>query len=371
MVDKGKERTAEPNKDHAVIKSSTSLKIVNAKEVAVQYEIKDFLYDDGQYEWLLLAQGDVQIDGHLHLDGEKGWEDTVTHEAWRQFATLRDEPTGHTIAGLVIDGQLTVNGSIINSNLDWGPYLIVKGNCHAQNIVSGGAYIRIDGDATVEEAVYGSYNHGELTVGGKLETKIYINEDHCVSAIKGLSSSFAFVEREEARTYGEDDSIPSKLKKLLTPTLLLWGDLWKTLCSGQSIVKKKGDKQQKPQTIEEWVPLVWSNRAHLKKVPAALKDEAFYLQLFAENAPIADMDVREIVLSISPAKLTENVCAAALQLSPLSLLLTPTTFDLAQLYEKCFLQVKNPESIFYEIPERYRSEAMHLHLARYRSRVKV
>jgi Domain of unknown function (DUF4116) len=121
------------------------------------------LYGSGAREaepgvFVYFAGGDVRIDGDLGLD----WTD--------------DRFAGHI--GLVVDGDLTVTGNIINENGNAGPFLLVRGNLRARNVVAGGAEFHIEGDADIEELLLGHYNDGTLAIDGTTRAQLILSDDH-------------------------------------------------------------------------------------------------------------------------------------------------------------------------------------------------
>lgn len=64
--------------------------------------------------------------------------------------------------GIIVNGNLTVNGNITNENTDGACSLIVLGNLQAKNVVVGGQLLYITGYVKVEEVLMGIYNHGEF-----------------------------------------------------------------------------------------------------------------------------------------------------------------------------------------------------------------
>lgn len=272
------------------------------------------------------------------------------------------------VDGLIVTGNLHAAGAIINSDTDSGPYLLVLGNVTARAIMSGGAFMKIKGDAAIAEYVFGYYNHGELDVWGTLKCAIYVNEDHMISTGRNtfrregkyreddLQTVFRYEGWETSPYLEDDDPLPSKLKKMVIPSLMTWGDVCGAMRHGKSILAK-GDERA-PQSIADWVALVWKNQALLKKVPVALKTENFYLALFAEASPLSALSVMEIVSSMKAKDVTPAICAAAMQLSPKSLLRLPASFDLQTTYDESFSLVSNPHKVFEEVPEQFRSETM-------------
>lgn len=330
------------------------ISIIKYQEASTRFSLPSWM-NDGYFNTWLLHEGDAFLNNHLCLDWEK-----LTFNKWKQWNNLPPSSQDIELHGVIVTGNLAVNASILNTNGDGGPCLIVLGDCQAHNLVGGGSDIHIHGDTLIAGAVYGFYNHGVLNFQGKLHSTIFINDDHSISAnIKKQKHNFTYSSRDKNRILDNDDSIPAKLKKIVSSRLLLWGDILPALCRGEDIVKKSGEKT--PETIQDWVTLVWKNPMALKKVPKELRTEQFYLSLFSEEAPLDALTVIEIVGTISQNAATLEVLVSAMQLSPKSLVRAPVSFDLAELYEQCFLQLKNPQKVFYEIPEQFRSQAMFRH----------
>jgi len=107
--------------------------------------------DDMEEEVLLLYEGNTVFD-EMDLDA-------------REFA-------------VVIKGNLTVQGNITNSNTDGATSLIVLGNLHAQNIAVGGQTFHVRGNLTAEGILCGSYNHGDMYVGGDVKAQLILSDDY-------------------------------------------------------------------------------------------------------------------------------------------------------------------------------------------------
>ncbi len=108
-----------------------------------------------------LHEGNLEI-SRLNLDWDSHWKGTEL--------------------GLIVTGDLTVEGDIINSNINDGPFLLVQGNVKAKNLLAGGSEIYIAKDATFEELCVGEYNDGVLTIKGALQCALLINDDHHIDA---------------------------------------------------------------------------------------------------------------------------------------------------------------------------------------------
>lgn len=112
-----------------------------------------------------LCHGGSLHEGSLRLDhGEVPW------------GAERAEPA--RIGGYIIEGDLTIDGNLVNGEQDFGPALIVLGTLRARNITIAGAPLLVRGDLLVEELFHGYYNHGSLTVLGGLQARVFLASDY-------------------------------------------------------------------------------------------------------------------------------------------------------------------------------------------------
>jgi hypothetical protein len=83
------------------------------------------------------------------------------------------------LAGIVSDGDLTIEGTIFNWEIDTKAiFLAVRGSLTCRNVVAGCADIVVRGDAHVGNTVVATYNHGRLEIGGDAYAKCFIVDDH-------------------------------------------------------------------------------------------------------------------------------------------------------------------------------------------------
>jgi hypothetical protein len=83
------------------------------------------------------------------------------------------------VAGIVLDGDLTIEGSLFNWEIDTtASFLAIGGSLMCRNIVAGCADIVVRVDAKVSNAVVATYNHGHLEIGGEVYAKYFIVDDH-------------------------------------------------------------------------------------------------------------------------------------------------------------------------------------------------
>lgn len=79
---------------------------------------------------------------------------------------------------IVVNGNLTVTGNIMNEETDGACSLIVLGNLKAKNVVVGGQLLYITGYVKVEEVLMGIYNHGEFYSQGYVWCPAIIADDY-------------------------------------------------------------------------------------------------------------------------------------------------------------------------------------------------
>lgn len=118
--------------------------LINEQEATPKYELKKHLsliFEGWQYEntlknyLFLVADGDLEINGDLQLDfNDDTWaSDSI---AWRKQLNIADDENlknNYGIRGVIVTGNLTVNGSIKNSDMSSGAFLLVLGNVAVQN----------------------------------------------------------------------------------------------------------------------------------------------------------------------------------------------------------------------------------------------
>lgn len=81
------------------------------------------------------------------------------------------------LIGYIINGDLKAN-KILNSETDYGVYLIVSGNIETNFMAVGGQEIYVHGNLLVKKLFAGSYNHGFILVNGNVDSPIIIISDY-------------------------------------------------------------------------------------------------------------------------------------------------------------------------------------------------
>ncbi|WP_404364040.1 leucine-rich repeat domain-containing protein [Corallococcus coralloides] len=132
---------------------------------------------------VLVLTGSVVIPHDLGLD-------------FRQGLFAQDDEDAPPFTGLIVRGDLTVEGCVLNWENDFGPFLQVHGNLVAKRIAMGGARLHVTGDVTTGDLV-AVYNHGSVFVGGNLKARTLASHD-----------AFTVVGAVEAHRYlGQDSKV--------------------------------------------------------------------------------------------------------------------------------------------------------------------
>ncbi|MBX9690082.1 MAG: hypothetical protein K2X27_25450 [Candidatus Obscuribacterales bacterium] len=109
---------------------------------------------------LLVLPAGTKLSGDLALDFDADW--------------IKPK----RLAGIVCEGDLTIDGDLFNRTLSFGPLLFVRGNLQVQNLIKAGAPFIVLGNVEASGIVLGEYNDGVLRVGGMLRAEAYFLFDH-------------------------------------------------------------------------------------------------------------------------------------------------------------------------------------------------
>ena len=128
------------------------------------------------------VKGSVQVPGNSEEDEDRvlvlSGDIVVPHDLWLDFRRgifALDDPDASPFAGLIVRGNLTVEGCLFNGENDFGPFLQVEGNLVATSIAIGGSRLRVTGDVMTGDLV-AVYNHGSVSVGGALVARTIASE---------------------------------------------------------------------------------------------------------------------------------------------------------------------------------------------------
>lgn len=97
------------------------------------------------------------------------------------------------IAGLVVDGDMTIHGDLIDNSFDGAAaFLLARGNLGARSVTLGGAEIVVRGDLRAEGPVFSHSSAGRCEIGGSLHASHLVTDDHAtVVAGRTPARSFA------------------------------------------------------------------------------------------------------------------------------------------------------------------------------------
>ncbi len=117
----------------------------------------EHLRDWGMDSTVYFFQDDKVISGDFELD------------------TFQDDET----LGFVFAKNLTIEGDLLQMEMNFGPHLLVIGNLAANHIDKSGSHIEVLGDCTVKGLIYGYYNDGSFKVDGTVSAPYIFSFDHC------------------------------------------------------------------------------------------------------------------------------------------------------------------------------------------------
>jgi len=153
-----------------------------------------YLYEG--YEQCLCVEGNLRIKGNLYLDDMWDSGDNATEDTWDAWeGAMSQDEDGYwvipcalvlerVVAGLLVTGDLTVEGDVVNRNGDWGVMLYVCGTLRAKSLNAGGAHM-LATNIEIEQEVAGFANNGSL-VADKLSCRYLISNDHDILVLKGF-----------------------------------------------------------------------------------------------------------------------------------------------------------------------------------------
>ena len=91
-------------------------------------------------------------------------------------------PEGAHLSAIYFKKNLHIhNCCYVDYDSDYSASLIVDGNLTARALSLSGGNTLINGDCTVTDAIYGFYNHGELTINGETTALLIIADDYSMN----------------------------------------------------------------------------------------------------------------------------------------------------------------------------------------------
>lgn len=298
------------------------MNIITLAEAKEKFLIQQHMHEDAEmFEDMLdensrfyVHTGDLVLDEHFILD-----TDTL--------------PQG--VAGYIIDGNLEVNGSIINEEGDYGPVLYVRGNVKCRSMLIGGSPTHITGNVTAEEMIMLHYNHGWMKCPGIFTAPVMIVDDyHFEPDEMNISGYYANNEF--------DDVISPDLQKLLYNKLTTtYEQIRYDLAAGEYVLRPG------VQDAAYWERKVRHNFRDLERVPLELRTmalcmEALHISIFA--------------LAYFPVNfLTPAVIATAVNISGMALRHLPDGLITKEL---CYTAATKGAVLDLDIPEQFYEPAL-------------
>ena len=262
---------------------TSNFKLITIAEIKTKYP---FLIEDEKFdyfdEWededfFLTAEEDVNFEGNFYLDlyedKEKKWLANLLNLPIKKVEEIR-------IEGVLINGNFSVGGSIINAEGDYGPYIFISGNVNCQSLLLGGAIVEVKGNIKAKEAVMTYYNHGSFSCKGLIDSPVFIVNDHNTIFAERKNNLFYYNDRSDDGDpkneceYDDetgDEIISNELRKLLdNPLIETFEELERDLARGELILKQNNPPAK---TYEYWRDRVLANYRDIKLVPKQFKTE--------------------------------------------------------------------------------------------------
>ncbi|QDW19189.1 polymer-forming cytoskeletal protein [Flavobacterium sp. KBS0721] len=262
---------------------NSNFKLITIKEVKSQFpflidhEGFDYFEEWDDQDFFLIANEDVTFEGDFYLDlyedKEKKWLANILSHPLKEIEKIR-------IEGILINGNLSTTGTIINAEGDYGPYIFIKGNVDCQSLLLGGSYVEIMGNVKAQEVVMTSYNHGNFKCSGIIEAPVFIVEDHYTTFTGRKNDLFYYNDKTddfdaknscEYDDESEEDIISIELRKYLeNPLIETFEELKRELESGELVLRENNPPLK---TYEYWKNRVLVNYRDLKLVPSQYKTQ--------------------------------------------------------------------------------------------------
>ncbi|MFQ6601311.1 polymer-forming cytoskeletal protein [Flavobacterium sp. C3NV] len=259
----------------------SNFKLITIKEVKSQFpflidhEGFDYFDEWNDEDFFLVANEDVDLKGNFYLDlyedKEKKWLGKILNLSLKEMEKIR-------IEGILINGNFSTTGTIINAEGDYGPYVFINGNVTCQSLLLGGSYVEITGNVKAQEVVMTSYNHGNFKCSGIIEAPVFIVDDHYTTFADRKNDLFYYNDKTDdfdAKNSCEYDDeseeyiISTELRKhLKNPLIETFEELKRELESGELVLKQNNPPSK---NYEYWQKRVKLNYRDLKLVPKEFK----------------------------------------------------------------------------------------------------
>ena len=361
---------------------NSTFKLITIKEVKSQYpfildhEGFDYFEEWEDQDFFLVSNQDVNFEGNFYLDlyedKEKKWLSDLLNLSLKEIDAVR-------IEGVLINGNFTTNGTIINAEGDYGPYVFINGNVTCQSLLLGGSYVEIKENVTAKEVVMTSYNHGNFKCSGIIESPIFIVDDHYTTFSGRKNDLFYYndkTENSDLKNVYEYDSVTDEYiisdelrKHLNNPLITTFEELLRELEHGELVLRRNNPPAK---TYEYWQNRVVLNYRDLKIVPLQFKTAELF-ELALNNTfhalPYVDQDfitpeLCEKIVSkngfaiqkIPDQFITKELCLKAAESGTL-ISLIPSDFYSEELILTTFKNAKHQPDIN-DVPSKFITESL-------------
>ncbi|MFL9481644.1 hypothetical protein ACI6Q2_02625 [Chitinophagaceae bacterium LWZ2-11] len=258
--------------------------LVTIEKIKEQYPILkniegfDLFEDWSDDDYFLVTEGDVNIEGGLHLDlYEDSGKKKIAVLADLKFAELNKL----RIEGVLIQGNLTTTGCIINEIGDYGPFVFIGGKISCQSLLLGGSYVEVEGNVTAKEVVMTDYNHGRFNCKGTIEAPVFIVNDHYTTFVSRKNELFYYNDKTDDKHPSENECIeddetdeliisPVLRAVLENPLTETFEELKRDLAEGEFVLKGTSATIK---NFAYWKQKIAKNYRDLRRVPNEYKDK--------------------------------------------------------------------------------------------------
>jgi hypothetical protein len=97
------------------------------------------------------------------------------------------------IAGIVVDGNMTIDGDLMDNSFDGSAaFVLARGALRARTVTLGGAEVVVRGDMRAEGPIFNNSSAGRCEIGGSVHASHLVTDDHAtVVAGRTPTRSFA------------------------------------------------------------------------------------------------------------------------------------------------------------------------------------
>lgn len=166
-----------------------SYQIMQLEDAIEQYNLrKEFIYRIDAYEEFSHAvvrvyKGDINMEGNMDL---------------LDLFSLQG------VAGIIVEGDLTINGSLVDfSNRSLASFLLVTGNLRANNILAGRSVINIQGNTVADNVIIGHSSNGSMYIKGNLQAKLLIVQNYFMH-VRGQIDAVAMTDCDSKQYVRQD-----------------------------------------------------------------------------------------------------------------------------------------------------------------------